>query len=154
MTVNPDRANLVLELFETYYKRVFCFTRKSLANAAAEDIAQEVFTRLLQVKNLEEKTITSSYLIKIADNLIKRRYNKDQRSNAYIESQREEAVRDLRRNQKVEPEWSNTFFLLTFYHPPVRTEAEVYANVSVWHWLIVYKYLLTKQVKTNQNCRY
>jgi len=108
VTVNPDRANLVLELFETYYKRVFCFTRKSLANAAAEDIAQEVFTRLLQVKNLEEKTITSSYLIKIADNLIKRRYNKDQRSNAYIESQREEAVRDLRRNQKVEPEWSNT----------------------------------------------
>jgi len=95
VNVNPDRANLVLELFETYYKRVFCFIRKSLAPAAAEDIAQEVFTRLLQVRDLEEKTITSSYLIKIADNLIKRRYNKDQRKNQYIESQREEAIRDL-----------------------------------------------------------
>ena len=108
MNINPDRANLVLGLFETYYKRVFCFIRKSLAPAAAEDIAQEVFTRLLQVRNLEEKTITSSYLIKIADNLIKRRYNKDQRKNQYIESQREEAIRDLRRHQKETPEWTNT----------------------------------------------
>lgn len=107
MNVNPDRANLVLELFETYYKRVFCFIRKSLAPAAAEDIAQEVFTRLLQVKNLEEKTITSSYLIKIADNLIKRRYNKDQRKNQYIDSQREEAIRDLRRHQTETPKWTN-----------------------------------------------
>ena len=60
------------------------------------------------LKNLEEKTITSSYLIKIADNLIKRRYNKDQRKNQYIESQREEAIRDLRRHQKETPEWTNT----------------------------------------------
>lgn len=108
MTVSPDRANLVLELFEAYYKRVFCFTRKSLSPSAAEDIAQDVFTRLLQVKNLEEKTITASYLIKIADNLIKRNYNKDQRKNQYIDSQREEAIRDLRRSQKEAQEWSNT----------------------------------------------
>ena len=108
MNITTDRANLVLELFEAYYKRVFCFTRKSLSESAAEDIAQEVFTRLLQVKNLEEKTITSSYLIKIADNLIKRRYNKNQRSNAYIDSQREEAIRKLQQNQKSDPEWSNT----------------------------------------------
>ena len=48
--VTPNRANLILELFDAYYKRVYCFTRKSLAPSAAEDIAQEVFTRLLQVK--------------------------------------------------------------------------------------------------------
>ena len=100
MTISTDRANLVLELFEAYYKRVYCFSRKSLAPNAAEDIAQEVFTRLLQVKALEEKTITSSYLIKIADNLIKRGYNKNQRKNRYIDSQREEAIRDVRRHKK------------------------------------------------------
>ncbi|MAI66992.1 MAG: hypothetical protein CMJ26_03835 [Phycisphaerae bacterium] len=106
--VTTTRANLVLELFDSYYKRVYCFTRKSLAPGAAEDIAQEVFTRLLTVNALEEKTITSSYLIKIADNLIKRRYNKNQRKNRYIESQREEAIRDLRNLKSDEAQWSNT----------------------------------------------
>jgi RNA polymerase sigma-70 factor (ECF subfamily) len=108
VTVTTTRANLVLELFDAYYKRVYCFTRKSLAPSAAEDIAQEVFTRLLTVKALEEKTITSSYLIKIADNLIKRRYNKDQRKNQYIDSQREEAIRDLRKSRHETPQWSSS----------------------------------------------
>jgi RNA polymerase sigma-70 factor (ECF subfamily) len=106
MPVTTKRANLVLELFDAYYKRVYCFTRKSLAPGAAEDIAQEVFTRLLTVNALEEKTLTSSYLIKIADNLIKRRYNKVQRKNQYIDSQRGEAIRDLRNLRKEEPQWS------------------------------------------------
>jgi len=105
--VTTTRANLVLELFDSYYKRVYCFTRKSLAPSAAEDIAQEVFTRLLTVNALEDKTITSSYLIKIADNLIKRRYNKNQRKNQYIDSQREEAIRDLRNLKNDEPQWSS-----------------------------------------------
>lgn len=104
--VTPNRANLVLELFDAYYKRVYCFTRKSLAPSAAEDIAQEVFTRLLTVNALEEKIITSSYLIKIADNLIKRGYNKNQRKNQYIDSQREDAIRDLRHYRKEEPQWA------------------------------------------------
>ena len=107
MTISTDRANLVLKLFEAYYKRVYCFSRKSLAPSAAEDIAQEVFTRLLQVRSLEEKTITSSYLIKIADNLIKRGYNKNQRKNRYIDSQREEAIRDVRRHKPTDARWSN-----------------------------------------------
>ncbi|MDP7007971.1 MAG: sigma-70 family RNA polymerase sigma factor [Phycisphaerales bacterium] len=106
-SITNDRANRVLELFDSYYKRVFCFARKSLTNNAAEDIAQEVFTRLLQVKDLEQKEISSSYLIKIADNLIKRRYNKEQRKNRFIDSQREDAIRDLRRHaDKEEPQWS------------------------------------------------
>jgi RNA polymerase sigma-70 factor (ECF subfamily) len=45
---------------------------------------------------LENKEVTSSYLIKIADNLIKRRYNKNQRKNRFIDSQREVAISDLR----------------------------------------------------------
>ena len=107
MPVTTKRANLVLELFDAYYKRVYCFTRKSLTPCAAEDIAQEVFTRLLTVNALEDKTITSSYLIKIADNLIKRRYNKDQRKNQYIDSQRDEAIRDLRNRRNEQPQWSS-----------------------------------------------
>ena len=107
--ITNNRANRVLELFDSYYKRVFCFARKSLATGAAEDIAQEVFTRLLKVKDLENKEISSSYLIKIADNLIKRKYNKNQRKNRFIDSQRREAVHNIRYHPKPEEQqWSST----------------------------------------------
>ena len=106
--ITTNRANRVLDLFDAYYKRVFCFARKSLASGAAEDIAQEVFTRLLQVKDLENKEVSSSYLIKIADNLIKRRYNKNQRKNRFIDSQREVAISDLQHySAPTDQQWSS-----------------------------------------------
>jgi RNA polymerase sigma-70 factor (ECF subfamily) len=76
---SSDRASLVLELFEKYYQRVYRFARGSLDTAEAEDIAQDVFMRLLKCQDLEKKSLTSSYLIKIADNLIKRRYRQSRR---------------------------------------------------------------------------
>ena len=87
MQITKKRADLVLDLFEQYYTRVFCFARKSLPAESAEDISQEVFSRLLQLKHLEELDVISiSYLIKIADNLIKRRYNRGQRFNRFLEA--------------------------------------------------------------------
>ncbi|MDG2476716.1 MAG: RNA polymerase sigma factor [Phycisphaerales bacterium] len=87
MQISQSRADLVLDLFEQYYTRIFCFARKSLPAESAEDIAQEVFSRLLQLKHLEELDVISvSYLIKIADNLIKRRYNRGQRFNRFLEA--------------------------------------------------------------------
>ena len=63
MQITQNRANLVLDLFEQYYTRVFCFARKSLPAESAEDIAQEVFSRLLHLKHLEELDVISvSYL--------------------------------------------------------------------------------------------
>jgi RNA polymerase sigma-70 factor (ECF subfamily) len=83
--ISQQRADLVLDLFEQYYTRVFCFARKSLPAESAEDIAQEVFSRLLQLKHLEQlDEISVSYLIKIADNLIKRRYNRGQRFQRFL----------------------------------------------------------------------
>lgn len=85
MQISQQRADLVLDLFEQYYTRVFCFARKSLPAESAEDIAQEVFSRLLQLKHLEQlDEISVSYLIKIADNLIKRRYNRGQRFQRFL----------------------------------------------------------------------
>jgi RNA polymerase sigma-70 factor (ECF subfamily) len=52
----------------------------------AEDIAQDVFARLLQIERLPEMQISVSYLIKIADNLIKRRYNRNQRFQRFLEA--------------------------------------------------------------------
>ena len=91
MPSQPSRANIVLDLFEQYYHRVYCFSRRSLPADAAEDIAQEVFTRLLKLERLPELTVNVSYLIKIADNLIKRRYNKNQRFNRFLECAEEMA---------------------------------------------------------------
>jgi len=92
--ITQSRADLVLDLFDRYYTRVFCFARKSLSAGHAEDIAQEVFTKLLQLKHLEDlDEISVSYLIKIADNLIKRRYNRGQRFHRFLESARAERDR-------------------------------------------------------------
>ena len=86
MTRTEHRASIVLDLFENSYHRVYCFCRRSLAPDMAEDIAQDVFARLLQIDRLPEMQISISYLIKIADNLIKRRYNRNQRFQRFLEA--------------------------------------------------------------------
>ena len=86
MPKSTHRADIVLDLFEQYYHRVYCFCRRSLGPDVAEDIAQDVFTRLLHLERLTEMTISVSYLIKIADNLIKRRYNRMQRFQRFLEA--------------------------------------------------------------------
>ena len=86
MSETKVRAEVVLELFDKYYERVYCFVRKSLPAEQAQDIVQEVFIRLLEHRNLERMTLSVSYLIKIADNLMKRRYARQKRFGRYLES--------------------------------------------------------------------
>jgi RNA polymerase sigma-70 factor (ECF subfamily) len=86
MSQFSTRSDLVLDLFEQYYERVYCFVRRSLPADQAEDVAQEVFIRLMEHKNLESLTLQVSYLLKIADNLIKRRYSRNRRFARYLES--------------------------------------------------------------------
>ena len=100
MSPQESRATIVLDLFEQYYHRVYCFSRRSLSADAAEDIAQEVFTRLLKLERLPQIQVNVSYLIKIADNLIKRRYNKNQRFNRFLESAEDLAPRTARRDPR------------------------------------------------------
>ena len=74
-----SRSEIVLELFDAYYERVYAFARKSAGPAVAEDVTQEVFVRLLQHPRLEELTISISYLLKIAHNLLRRRHTRSTR---------------------------------------------------------------------------
>jgi len=83
---NLSRSELVLSLFERYYDRVQAFARRSVSAGQAEDIAQEVFIRLMEVEELERMSISISYLLKIADNLIKRGYQRSQRFNRFLQS--------------------------------------------------------------------
>ena len=96
MSDGNRRAEMVLDLFDDYYERVYCFVRRSLPAEQAEDVVQEVFIRLLEHKRLERMTLSVSYLIKIADNLLKRRFARQQRFGRYLEEtgQRQESVRD------------------------------------------------------------
>lgn len=73
------RAEIVLELFEQYYDRVFAFARKSAEQAVAEDATQEAFVRLLQHPRLEELEISISYLLKIVHNILRRRHTRSAR---------------------------------------------------------------------------
>lgn len=96
-TANEGRQGAVLALFEGYFDRVYRFVRRSVDASTAEEIAQDVFLKLLTQENLETKTISVSYLIKIADNMLKRRYRKTERARAYVgelaRASREECTR-------------------------------------------------------------
>jgi len=77
--VRQHRSDLVLDLFEAYYERVYAFARKSAEPAVAEDATQEAFVRLLQHPRLEELEISVSYLLKIVHNILRRRYSRSVR---------------------------------------------------------------------------
>lgn len=85
MSATEIRAALVLDLFDSYYERVYAFLRKSTTPDVAEDLAQEVFLRLMQHPELERLTISVSYLLKIAHNLLRRRYARANRLRELLE---------------------------------------------------------------------
>jgi RNA polymerase sigma-70 factor (ECF subfamily) len=76
---SDDRAQIVLDLFDAYYTRVYAFARKSADPAVAEDATQEAFVRLLQHPRLEELEISISYLLKIVHNILRRRHTRSVR---------------------------------------------------------------------------
>jgi RNA polymerase sigma factor (sigma-70 family) len=67
-----ERERRVLDLFIRYHERVVVFARRAGAGDTAEDVAQEVFARLLRKHDVATAEITPGYLIKIAENLIRR----------------------------------------------------------------------------------
>ena len=84
---HPDRAKLeiVQTLHATCASRVFGFPRKSVSADIADDLTQETFLKLLQVRNLERKSISISYLFRIAQNLLRRRFNVSKRRREIME---------------------------------------------------------------------
>ncbi|MFM7261287.1 MAG: RNA polymerase sigma factor [bacterium] len=85
MVVSQQRTSLVLDLFDSYYDRVYAFLRKSTTPDVAEDLAQEVFLRLMQHPELERLEISISYLLKIAHNLLRRRFSRASRLRELLE---------------------------------------------------------------------
>ncbi len=73
---------IVAELTRKYYHRVFCFTRQLTDPHTAEDVTQEVFLRLMRIEDLDQRTISVSYLIKVAHNLIKGDHRRKKRFTA------------------------------------------------------------------------
>lgn len=77
------RCAMVAQLFEAYFERVYRFARRSADPATAEEIAQDVFLRLLSQEGLEDKSVSVSYLIKIAHNMLKRRHRRAERARRF-----------------------------------------------------------------------
>ncbi|MEK6703237.1 MAG: sigma-70 family RNA polymerase sigma factor [Planctomycetota bacterium] len=96
MQNGSSRGVLVMKLFEEFYERVYWFARRSVDAPTAEDVAQEVFVRLLRIVDLEDRLVTSSYLVKVADNLIKRRHK---------QKLLQERFEHIERRSGDEPEW-------------------------------------------------
>ena len=76
MRDDESREAFILRLFDSFYERVFCFTRRSAPPDVAEDVTQDVFMRLLQHPRLDELSLSCSYLIKIAHNILRRRHTR------------------------------------------------------------------------------
>jgi len=74
--VRAQRAEIVLGLYERYFERVCCFVRQISPHEDAEDVCDEVFCRILSLRDLETKTIGVSYLLKTAENILKRRHRR------------------------------------------------------------------------------
>ena len=79
------RTDRVGELYKSFYHRVFCFARRSVADEEAEEVAHETFVRLLRVRNLETMSIGVAYLLRIAENLLKRKHERAQRYRVVLE---------------------------------------------------------------------
>lgn len=83
MTTTQSHA-AVLRLFDAYFDRVYRFVRRSVDAAAAEEVAQDVFIKLLSRTDVETMQVSVSYLIKIADNMLKRRHRRGERTRELI----------------------------------------------------------------------
>jgi len=79
MNEQESRSDFIMRLFDAFYDRVYAFSRKSAPADVAEDVTQEVFIRILQHPRLEELTLSVSYLIKVAHNLLRRRHSRSVR---------------------------------------------------------------------------
>jgi RNA polymerase sigma-70 factor (ECF subfamily) len=79
------RARIVGDLYASWYHRVFGFVRRVLGDEEAEEVAHEAFVRLLRVRNLERMNISVAYLLRIAENLIRRRHGRAQRYREVLE---------------------------------------------------------------------
>jgi RNA polymerase sigma-70 factor (ECF subfamily) len=79
------RSRIVGELYASSYHRVFAFARRLVCDEEAEEIAHEAFVRLLRVRNLERMTVSVAYLLRIAENLIRRRHGRAQRYREVLE---------------------------------------------------------------------
>lgn len=86
---DPDqvRYEIVLRLYESCYPRIYSFLRRSVPADVADDLAQETFLRLLAHKKIERMSISISYLFRIAQNLLRRRYNRLVRSQQHVHDQ-------------------------------------------------------------------
>ncbi|MFM1823524.1 MAG: hypothetical protein RI967_1790 [Planctomycetota bacterium] len=73
------RARIVGRLYERDFERVHRFARKFARDEVAEEVAHEAFVRLLRVKNLERMIVGTAYLLRIAENLLKRRHERAER---------------------------------------------------------------------------
>ena len=92
---NPGRRQLVEQLFAHHAPAVRLFLRgRSVPQEQIDDVVQELFTRLLGVKRVEERMTEASgsvrsFLLTMANNLIVDRQRKRQVRNAYADAQRE-----------------------------------------------------------------
>ena len=88
-----SRSAIVLDLFDRYYDRVYAFARRSVGAGVAEDATQEAFLRLLQHPRLEELDISISYMLRVVQNILRRRHTRTVRLREILEREIKPRIR-------------------------------------------------------------
>ena len=88
-----SRSAIVLDLFDRYYDRVYAFARRSVGAGVAEDATQEAFLRLLQHPRLEELEISISYMLRVVQNILRRRHTRTVRLREILEREIKPRIR-------------------------------------------------------------
>lgn len=82
---DANRREIVGDLYLRYRHRVEAFSRRLVGPGEAEELVHETFVRLLRVRNLERMTIGVAYLLRIAQNLARRKYERAERYRTVLE---------------------------------------------------------------------
>ena len=97
----PGRRQLVEQLFDRHARGLRLFLRgRSVPQEQIEDLVQELFTRLMSVKRLEEKMSDStgssrSYLLTMANNMVVDRQRRLRVRRAYAAEQRASEIEQV-----------------------------------------------------------
>ncbi len=79
--VDPDAgAECVEHLAQRHYDIIVRYVSRWGSRDVAEDVAQEVFLRLMALPNIENRELSAGYLIAVARNILRRQARKSKRA--------------------------------------------------------------------------
>lgn len=118
--INPKSIDLIIDSYEKYYQRACLYIRCCIYRKEdAEDLAQDVFIRLMEYKQMLRKETVKSFIFIIARHIVVdylRRYYKRQKMTSYylydcVETSVEDVESRVVANDLEQWEWKKVYLM-------------------------------------------